>query len=144
MAGPSDYQDGDSDGRTLSVEKQFHSQKDLDEIPPKDNRKETKGDTQSEVKGLEPVELLVDELSLSQDVPQFKLGANNDGVVERLGETFDRRGLALITVWERTDGRKEVISGRHRCELAKRTGEKTIPSEVVRETDGFKKKQAIS
>ena len=64
MAGPSDNQDGDSDGRTLSVEKQFHSQKDLDEIPPKDNRKETKGDTQSEVKGLEPVELLVDKLSL--------------------------------------------------------------------------------
>ena len=127
MEGQGDNQDGDSDGRALSVEKQFHSQKDLDEIPPKDNRKETKGDTQSEVKGLEPVELLVDELSLSQDVSQFKLGANNDGVVERLGGTLDRSVLAPITVWERMDGRKEVKSGRHRCELAKRTGEKTIP-----------------
>lgn len=100
------------------------------------------GETQSKIKGLPTVEIPVDELSLSQDVPQFKSGANDEGVVEALGGKFDRTGVAPIIVWERKDGRKEVISGRHRLELAKRSGEKTIPSQVVREADGFTVQQA--
>ena len=175
VEGQSDNQDGDGDGRTVSVKEQFDSKKDLDEIPPTDNRvagpntsradqgraddeteagvedqsreldkeiAETKGDTQSQIKGLEPVELLVDELSLSQDVPQFKSGANNEGVVERLGGKFDKTGVGPIIVWERNDGRKEIISGRHRWDLAKRSGEKTILSQVFREADGFTVEQA--
>ncbi|MBU98567.1 MAG: hypothetical protein CL429_05670, partial [Acidimicrobiaceae bacterium] len=139
-----DDQDGNQDGRPLSVREQFEDQQDLDEIPPVENRNEVEGDTKSQIKGLESIELPVDELSLSQDVPQFKSGANNEGVVEALGGKFDRTGAAPIIVWERNDGRKEIISGRHRWDLAKRSGEKTILSQVVREADGFTVKQAIT
>ena len=34
---------------------------------------------------MQTVEVPVDGLSLSEDVPQFKLGANNEGVVDSLG-----------------------------------------------------------
>ena len=101
------------------------------------SEEETVRETQSSVEGLQPIQLPVDELSLSQDVPQFKTGANDQGVVERLGGTFDSTGVGPILVWERNDGRKEIISGRHRFELAKRSGEKTILSQVFREADGF-------
>ena len=36
----------------------------------------------------------------------------------------------------------EVITGRHRLDLARRTGEATIPAQVVREADGFTAEQA--
>ena len=46
-------------------------------------------------------------------------------------------GTAPIVVWERENGDTEVITGRHRLDLARRSGEKTIPAYVVREADGF-------
>ena len=45
-------------------------------------------------------------------------------------------------MWERNNGRMEVITGRHRLDLARRTGEVTIPAQVVREADGFTAEQA--
>ncbi len=42
-----------------------------------------------------------------------------------------------IVIWERLDGRHEVITGRHRLDLARRTGESTIPAQIVKEADGF-------
>ena len=158
VAGPSNDEDGDATGPVVSitpkqdnlknkqsaVREQFERQDKEATVVPKDqeNTEETVGETQSQIKGLEPIQLPVDELSLSQDVPQFKTGANNDGVVERLGGTFDPTGVGPIIVWERNDGRKEVISGRHRFDLAKRSGEKTILSQVFREADGFTVEQA--
>ena len=47
-------------------------------------------------------------------------------------------------MWIRSNGKAEVISGRHRFDLAKRTGEKTIPAQVVRESDGFTKAMAMT
>lgn len=92
---------------------------------------------QNAFKGLPIQELPVDKLTLSNDVPQFKDGANESGVVEPLGGKFDRTGVAPIQVWQRNDGRMEVISGRHRLDLARRSGESTIPVQVHREADGF-------
>ncbi len=89
-------------------------------------------------------EVSINDLSLSEDVPQFKSGANRQGVVEPLGGKFDRTGVAPIIVWERADGRKEVISGRHRLDLARRSGETTIPAQIVREADGFDARQAAN
>ncbi|PTQ86750.1 LPD29 domain-containing protein [Agitococcus lubricus] len=90
------------------------------------------------------VELPLDKLTLSDDVPQFKSGADGEsGVVEALGGKFDRTGVAPIQVWERTDGRLEIISGRHRTDLARRSGEKTIPAQVHKESEGFTAKQAM-
>lgn len=91
------------------------------------------------------VEVPLANLSLSKDVPQFKGGANEStGVVEPLGGTFDRRGTGPIQVWRRNDGTMEVISGRHRLDLARRSGEETIPAQVYNESDGFTKEHAAS
>ena len=86
------------------------------------------------------LEIPVDKLKLSKEVPNFKEGASTDtGVVEgqELKGSYERVGTAPIVVWERLNGDLEVITGRHRLDLARRTGEKTIPSYLVRESDGF-------
>lgn len=84
-------------------------------------------------------EVPVATLKLSQDVPQFKSDANQAGVVEssKLEGKFDRRLASPIQVWQRTNGDMEVISGRHRLDLAQRSGEKTIPAQIHKEADGF-------
>lgn len=89
-------------------------------------------------------ELPVEQIFLSPDIPNFKEGANENGVVtgEELQGSYDRLGTAPIVVWERNNGRMEVITGRHRLDLARRTGEVTIPAQVVREVDGFTAEQA--
>lgn len=97
-----------------------------------------------ELPRLAVVELPLNKLTLSEDVPQFKSGADGEsGVVEALGGKFDRTGVAPIQVWERLDGRLEIISGRHRTDLARRSGEKTIPAQVHKESEGFTAKQAM-
>ncbi len=87
------------------------------------------------------------ELRLSKDVPNFKENADKaTGIVqgEQLKGGFDELGTAPIVVWERLNGDKEVITGRHRFDLAKRTpGKKTIKAHVVKEADGFTKEQAM-
>ena len=85
---------------------------------------------------------LVAQLKMSEDVPQFKYGANEKGVVEPLGGTFDTSGVAPIQVWVRKNGDLEVISGRHRLDLAKRSGRVTIPAQYHYESKGFDKERA--
>lgn len=87
--------------------------------------------------GMPITELPLKDLTLSKDVPQFKMGADEKGVVEPLGGKFERTGVAPIQVWRRLDGNLEVISGRHRLDLAKRSGEKTIPAQIHDEAQGF-------
>ncbi len=93
--------------------------------------------TQSLFKGLPIVEAPLADIKLSRDVPQFKEGANKKGVVEPLEGTFDRTGVAPVQLWERTNGDLELISGRHRADLANRSGETTIPAQVHKESEGF-------
>lgn len=87
---------------------------------------------------LAPVEVPVADLKLSSEVPNFKAGAQAEtGVVEALKGTYERLGTAPIVVWERANGDKEVVTGRHRLDLARRTGEKTIPAQIVKESEGW-------
>jgi hypothetical protein len=92
------------------------------------------------------VEVPVDQIQLSADVPQFKEGANEKtGAVEPIqAARYERLGTAPIVVWERKRGQLEVITGRHRLDLARRLGEYSIPAQVVREADGFSKEQAAT
>lgn len=99
---------------------------------------------ESKVSGIRTEEVLVKNLQLSQDVPQFKGGADARGVVAPLKGSFDKRGLAPIIVWRRLDGRQEVVSGRHRLDLAQRTGEATLPVQIFNEADGFTAKDAAT
>ncbi|MCE5185398.1 MAG: hypothetical protein LLF76_04665 [Planctomycetaceae bacterium] len=98
-------------------------------------------------KEYQAIEVPVSELVLSKEVPNFKEGASlQTGVVsgQELQGTYNRLGTAPILVWERTDGTKEVITGRHRLDLAKRTGEKSIPAQVVRESERFTRQMALT
>jgi hypothetical protein len=95
-------------------------------------------------KGLPTVEVPLAQLRLSKDVPQFKLDATAEGVVEALGGKFERVGVAPIQVWRRLDGSLEIISGRHRFDLAKRSGETTIPSQIHDEALGFDRTKAAT
>ena len=61
----------------------------------------------------------------------------NNPKQKRLQGKYERVGTAPIVVWERENGDTEVITGRHRLDLARRSGEKSIPAYVVREADGF-------
>ena len=87
--------------------------------------------------GIPVVETPVKDLKLSTDVPQFKSDAGANGVVDKLDGKYDRALAAPIQVWQRTDGSMEVVSGRHRLDLAQRSGEQTVPVQVHREADGF-------
>ena len=92
-------------------------------------------------------EIPLDKITLSKDVPNFKGNADEEtGVVagEKLEGKYQRLGTAPIVVWKRLNGDLEVITGRHRLDLARRTGEKTIPGQVVSEADGFTKDQALT
>lgn len=98
----------------------------------------------SSLAGLEIREVPVGEITLSKDVPQFKEDANKDGVVVPLGGKFERLGTGPILLWKRLNGQTEVISGRHRLDLARRSGETTIPAQIVNEAEGFDLQQAIT
>jgi len=94
------------------------------------------------------VELPVAEITVDNNlVPQFKENANpKTGEVqgqELQGQRYERPANAIV-VWELRDGRKVVVTGRHRLALAKRLGEKTIPTTIVREADGFTRANALT
>ena len=90
------------------------------------------------------IEFPVKEIQVNQDIRQFKGDAAADtGVVDALGGKFERLGTAPIVVWQKLNGGTEVITGRHRLDLARRSGETTIPAQVVREQDGFTQQMAL-
>lgn len=92
-------------------------------------------------------EVPVEQIMQSADVPNFKRGADPEtGVVpgEELKGEYQRLGTGPIIVWKRKNGRLEVITGRHRLDLAKRSGEKTIPAQVVEESKGFTRDMALT
>lgn len=78
--------------------------------------------------GMVPVE----KLHLSPEVPQVKVNAGKKGVVNPLVGEY-RADAPPVYVWKRKDGRLEVVSGRHRLDLAQRTGTKAIAAYVYEE-----------
>ena len=107
------------------------------EVPPA-------GPVQHAIEGVPVVKVPVNELKLSQDVPQFKAEANAEGVVKPLKGKFADYGVAPIQLWRRLDGNMEIISGRHRWDLAKRSGRQTIDAQIFDEAAGFDQKKAAT
>jgi hypothetical protein len=56
---------------------------------------------------------------------------------------YERTPYNPIVVWEKASGEQEVATGRHRLDLAKRTGEASIPAQVLREDEGFTRTHAV-
>ena len=83
----------------------------------------------------------VESITLSDDVPQFKkkesaagrVEADEDGTTHELAGGWNANSEP-IHVWRRTDGRLEVISGRHRLAHARRNGVKFIQVRVYDES----------
>ena len=71
-------------------------------------------------------------------IPNFKEGADPEtGEVEPLkGEPYDLVSNPIV-VMEFNDGKKVVVTGRHRLALYKRSGRGKIPARVIRERDGW-------
>lgn len=91
-------------------------------------------------------EIPLDKLKFSKDVPQFKEDADPEtGIVkgQQLSGKYTRFGKPPIVVWQRLNGDLEIITGRHRFDLAKRSGEKTIKGQIVKESEGFTAKNAL-
>lgn len=91
-------------------------------------------------------EIPLEQITLSKDVPNFKAGADPEtGIIpeDQLKGKYQRVGTGPIVLWERESGAKEVITGRHRLDLARRSGEKTIPAQVLKEADGYTKEMAL-
>ncbi len=92
---------------------------------------------------------LVEDVHLSDDVPQFKkkdsaagrVDADEDGTTHELAGGWNGNS-APIHVWRRLDGRLEVISGRHRLAHAKKNGVKHIAVRVYDESAGHDAKWA--
>lgn len=74
----------------------------------------------------------VDKLHLSPEVPQVKVNSGKKGVVNPLVGDY-RADAPPVYVWKRKNGKLEVVSGRHRLDLAQRTGIKAIPAYVYEE-----------
>jgi hypothetical protein len=123
-----------------------------DQIPAVEMAKRVLAPTKAETAAFNPnkiqtVDYPIEKLKLSKDVPNFKGNASEEtGTVagQELKGKYVRRGTAPIVAWERLNGDVEIITGRHRYDLAKRNKEKTIPTQIVREADGFTKAQALT
>jgi integrase len=89
-------------------------------------------------------EIPLAQIKFSKDIRQFKRNANARGVVrgEELGGKYERLGNAPIVLIRRLNGDLEIVTGRHRLDLAERTGEKTIPAQIVNEGPDFTIAQA--
>jgi len=99
------------------------------------------------LKNTSVVEVPVENLKLSKEVLNFKENADPEtGVVkgEQLSGEYNKLGTAPIVVWQRNNGDMEVVTGRHRLDLARRNNEKTIPAQIVKEAEGFDKAMALT
>ena len=76
----------------------------------------------------------VARLHLSPDVPQVKVNSGKKGVVNPLVGDY-RADAPPVYVWKRRNGKLEVVSGRHRLDLAQRTGTKAMAAYVYEEDD---------
>ncbi|MBQ9694712.1 MAG: hypothetical protein IJV69_08160 [Kiritimatiellae bacterium] len=82
----------------------------------------------------------VDSLKVNDQIVQFKQDADpNTGVVEgeRLQGAFNPIPAKPILVMEFADGSREVVTGRHRLDLAKQNNMKFIPANIIYEKDGW-------
>ena len=87
-----------------------------------------------------------ESLKLSQDVPNFKEGSDPvTGIVagEELKGKYDPEAAGIVHIWERLNGDREVISGRHRWQLALANKVPEILIKIHREADGFTKEDAL-
>ena len=72
------------------------------------------------------------------EIAQFKEGANAEGIVpgQEIGGDYVRNPAKPIVLWKKKDGTTVIVTGRNRLWKAKQSGEKTIPANIFKESDG--------
>ena len=84
----------------------------------------------------------ISELGIDPQRFQFKSGADKKGVTRPLQGAFDQRQARPLYVWEDKDGKKYVVEGHHRLDLAQRSGVQDVLTYVDRESEGVTAEQA--
>ena len=84
----------------------------------------------------------ISELGIDPQRFQFKSGADKKGVTRPLQGAFDQRQARPLYIWEDKDGKKYVVEGHHRLDLAQRSGVQDVLTYVDRESDGVTAEQA--
>ena len=84
----------------------------------------------------------ISELGIDPQRFQFKSGADKKGVTRPLQGAFDQRQARPLYVWEDKDGKKYVVEGHHRLDLAQRSGVRDVLTYVDRESEGVTAEQA--
>ena len=84
----------------------------------------------------------ISELGIDPQRFQFKSGADKKGVTRPLQGAFDQRQARPLYVWEDRSGKKYVVEGHHRLDLAQRSGVQDVLTYVDRESDGVTAEQA--
>ncbi len=95
------------------------------------------------------VNIALNRIVLSDEVPNFKRAANAKGIITELkSKEYIRVPANPVTLWQRIvpkgPGELEIITGRHRVDLARRLGETAIPAQILREADGFTAAMAMT
>lgn len=83
-----------------------------------------------------PEVVAVDDILVDPDRFQFKEDKNKSGVVNPLGGKFQQEVARPLYIWEDKDGKRYVVEGHHRLDLAKRSGTKEVLAYVHKESDG--------
>ncbi|HBJ97282.1 MAG TPA: hypothetical protein DDZ11_13205, partial [Lentisphaeria bacterium] len=84
----------------------------------------------------------ISELGIDPQRFQFKSGADKKGVTRPLQGAFDQRQARPLYVWEDKSGKKYVVEGHHRLDLAQRSGVRDVLTYIDRESDGVTAEQA--
>ena len=84
----------------------------------------------------------ISELEIDPQRFQFKSGADKKGVTRPLQGQFDQRQARPLYVWEDRSGKKYVVEGHHRLDLAQRSGVRDVLTYVDRESEGVTAEQA--
>ena len=84
----------------------------------------------------------ISELGIDPQRFQFKSGADKKGVTRPLQGAFDQRQARPLYVWEDRSGKKYVVEGHHRLDLAQRSGVRDVLTYVDRESEGVTAEEA--
>ena len=84
----------------------------------------------------------ISELEIDPQRFQFKSGADKKGVTRPLQGAFDQRQARPLYVWEDSSGKKYVVEGHHRLDLAQRSGVQDVLTYVDRESGGVTAEEA--
>lgn len=78
----------------------------------------------------------VEDIAVDAERFQFKEDRNKSGVVNQLNGKFEQEVARPLYLWEDNTGKRYVVEGHHRLDLARRSGTKEVLAYVHKETEG--------